>query len=69
MDEFVKYITLAATIIANRRAAGFPVIKETLALITYIANPVTLTREEWAAHDQAQEDSRALRRNAKPRDP
>lgn len=68
MDDVVKWVTVAITIIQQRRAAGFPVAKEIVALVAYIMNPKPYTAEEWAEHNKAQEDSRDLRRRAVPRD-
>ena len=69
MEDIIRYVTLAFTIIQERRAAGFPVAREILALVTFITNPPTeITPEMWEAHNIAQEEARAARRAAKPKE-
>lgn len=67
MDEVIRYGQALIALIAERRAAGFPVAKEIAAMVIYLANPpAEITPEMWGAHNAAQEEARNERRNAHP---
>jgi hypothetical protein len=69
MDNFVKWVTMAATIIEARRQAGFPVAREIVDFVTHIINPPTsYTDDMWAAQAAKKAEALAAYAKAKPGD-
>jgi hypothetical protein len=69
VEEIIRYVTLAFSLIQERRAAGFPVAREVMSLVGFIMNPPKeITPEMWLEHDAAQEAARAARKAAQPKE-
>lgn len=69
MDNFIKWVTAAATIIEARRQAGFPVARELVDFVTHIINPPSAyTDDMWAAQAAKKAEALAAYDAAKPGD-